>query len=115
MTAQNLRTVPPVGRLLAALLAAALATVASGSGESVESFVAVNDAAAESSEMRVGDRLVALVDVELDQAIVKAGSSVSVVARKARAGNIVFDVALADGHVVKSVPQVRLRNAFRVG
>ena len=100
---------------MVALAAAALATVASGSTESIDSFVATSDAAAEAPELRVGDRLVAITDVELDQAIVKAGSSVSVVGRKKRAGNVVFDVALADGHVVKSVPQIRLRNAFRVG
>ncbi len=100
---------------MVAVTAAALAMMASGSVESVESFVAVSDAAAESTELRVGDRLVALIDVELDQAIVKTGSAVSIVGRKKRAGNVVFDVVLADGHVVKSVPQVRLRHAFRVG
>jgi hypothetical protein len=77
--------------------------------------MAVREASAESNELRVGDRLVAVMDVELDQAIVKAGSAVSVVGRKKRAGNVLFDVALADGHVVKGVPQIRLRNAFRAG
>jgi len=113
MTGRNLRTA------LLALATAALATVASGSGQSIESFVAVSDAAAQSvagtTELRVGDRLVALFDVELDAAVIRAGSSVSVVARKKHAGDVVFDVALADGHVVKGVPQIRLRNAFRAG
>ena len=109
MTGRSFRTA------LVALAAAVLATVASGSTESIDSFVAVRDAAADASELRIGDRLVAITDVELDEAIVKAGSSVSVVGRKKRAGHIVFDVALADGHVVKAVPQIRLRRAFRVG
>jgi len=112
MTGRNLR---------AALLAsavAALASLASVPGEGTVSaggsLLVIREAAAESNELRVGDRLVAITDVELDEAIVKAGSSVSVVGRKKRAGNVVIDVALADGHVVKSVPQVRLRNAFRL-
>ena len=70
-------------------------------------------------EMRVGDRLVAVTDVELDAAIIRAGSHVSVVGRRvvgggATTGRVLLDVALADGHVVKSVPLSRLRAAFRV-
>jgi hypothetical protein len=71
-------------------------------------------ALAEGSDVRVGDRLVAVVDVELDAAVVRAGSHVSVVARKKREGRLTFDVALADGHVVKAVPLQRLRSSFRV-
>lgn len=80
-----------------------------GGGSLVDPSVALAE-----GEMRVGDRLVAVTDVELDAAIIRAGSHVSVVGRKAKAGRVVFDVALADGHVVKAVPLSRLRASFRV-
>lgn len=62
----------------------------------------------------VGARLVAVTDVELDEAVVRAGSHVSVVGRKAKAGRVLIDVALADGHVVRGVPLQQLRSSFRV-
>lgn len=72
------------------------------------------EAHADEGAPSVGARLVAVVDVELDEAVVKAGSSVSVVGRKARAGRLMFDVALADGHVVRGVPLRQLQSSFRV-
>lgn len=95
----------------AALLALALAPVEGGS------FVSPRAALAEAKlaeDIGVGASLVAVTDVELDRAIIRAGSKVSVVGRKARAGRVLLDVALADGHVVRAVPLARLRAAFRV-
>ena len=109
------------GRALRSLVAAAAAVVATATVP-VEgiSFVdpgvahAEKKAHAEESVPAVGARLVAVVDVELDEAVVRAGSHVSVVARKAKAGRVLLDVALADGHVVRGVPLQQLRSSFRV-
>ena len=109
------------GRALRSLVAAAAAVVATATVpvEGV-SFVdpgvahAETKSGAEESVPPVGARLVAVVDVELDEAVVRAGSHVSVVARKAKAGRVLLDVALADGHVVRGVPLHQLRSSFRV-
>ncbi len=99
------------GRFLLAVIVAlgAMATLPLEGGSLLAPTVAHAD-----GEMRVGDRLVAVTDVELDAAIIRAGSHVSVVGRKATAGRVLLDVALADGHVVKAVPLSRLRASFRV-
>lgn len=103
------------GRALRSLVAAAAAVVATAvvPVEGI-SFLDPGLASAEESVPAVGARLVAVVDVELDEAVVRAGSHVSVVARKAKAGRVLLDVALADGHVVRGVPLQQLRSSFRV-
>jgi hypothetical protein len=74
---------------------------------------AVAAAHADEGAPQVGARLVAVVDVELDEAVVRAGSHVSVVGKKAQGGRVLLDVALADGHVVRGVPLHRVRTSFR--
>lgn len=109
------------GRALRSLVAAAAAVVATATipVEGI-SFVDPGVAHAEKKTQAddaippVGARLVAVTDVELDEAVVRAGSHVSVVARKAKAGRVLLDVALADGHVVRGVPLQQLRSSFRV-
>lgn len=112
------------GRALRSLVAAAAAVVATATipVEGI-SFVDPGVAHAEKKGQKtpaddaippVGARLVAVTDVELDEAVVRAGSHVSVVARKAKAGRVLLDVALADGHVVRGVPLQQLRSSFRV-
>lgn len=98
--------------LAAAALAVAVAAPIDSRSLS-SGVVAIAEAHADEGAPSVGARLVAVVDVELDQAVVKAGSSVSVVGRKARAGRLMFDVALADGHVVRGVPLRQLQASFR--
>jgi hypothetical protein len=65
-------------------------------------------------EIRVGDELLAIDDVSLDEARICKGSKVSVSGRAVRAGKVFLDVALADGHVVKAVPMAEIRKSFRV-
>ncbi len=67
----------------------------------------------EASDIRVGDTLQAVRDVSLDAAVIAEGSKVSVSARKSAQGRVLLDVVLADGHVVRSVPLVEIRNNFR--
>ncbi len=64
-------------------------------------------------DIQVGDTLQAVVDVELDEAIVAKGSKVSVSGRKTAGGRVLLDVALADGHVVRSVPLTAIRGSFQ--
>lgn len=63
--------------------------------------------------IEVGDRLQAVRDVQLDEATVAEGSKISVSGRSVAGGRLFFDVALADGHVVRSVPVGSLRINFR--
>lgn len=65
-------------------------------------------------EIRVGDELMAIDDVSLDQARICKGSKVSVSGRAIRSGKVFLDVALADGHVVRAVPMAEIRRSFRV-
>jgi len=65
-------------------------------------------------EIRVGDELMAIDDVSLDQARICKGSKVSVSGKAIRAGVVFLDVALADGHVVRSIPMIEIRRSFRV-
>ena len=65
-------------------------------------------------EIRVGDELMAIDDVSLDDARICKGSKVSVSGRAVRAGKVFLDVALADGHVVRAVPMVEIWRSFRV-
>jgi hypothetical protein len=102
------------GRALRSLLLAAAAFGAMIAVPIDPATLHLVEASADEGAPSVGARLVAVVDVELDQAVVKAGSSVSVVGRKARAGRLMFDVALADGHVVRGVPLRQLQSSFRV-
>jgi len=64
-------------------------------------------------DIAIGDTLQALHDVELDEAIIAKGSKVNVSAVKESGGHVLLDVALADGHVVRSVPLVRIRTNFQ--
>lgn len=65
-------------------------------------------------EIRVGDELMAIDDVSLDEARICKGSKVSVSGRAVRSGKVFLDVALADGHVVRAVPMVEIWRSFRV-
>ncbi len=65
-------------------------------------------------EIRVGDELMAIDDVSLDDARICKGSKVSVSGRAVRSGKVFLDVALADGHVVRAVPMVEIWRSFRV-
>lgn len=65
-------------------------------------------------EIRVGDELMAIDDVSLDEARICKGSKVSVSGRAVRSGKVFLDVALADGHVVRAVPMAEIRRSFRV-
>ena len=67
----------------------------------------------ETGELRVGDTLEATRDVSLDEAVLVAGSRVSVSAKHAASGAVVVDVALADGHVVRGVPLGEIQKNFR--
>ena len=64
-------------------------------------------------DIAVGDTLQATRDVELDEAIIAKGSKVSVSGRKSAGGRVLLDVALADGHVVRSVPLAAIRTSFQ--
>ncbi len=100
--------------LATAALAVAFAAPIDPGSDVLALRLSLPEAHADEGAPSVGARLVAVVDVELDEAVVKAGSSVSVVGRKARAGRLIFDVALADGHVVRGVPLRQLQSSFRV-
>lgn len=108
------------GRALRSLLAGAAALVAvaaapiDGTSPLAPALAHAEGALADDGVPPVGARLVAVVDVELDEAVVRAGSHVSVVGRKANAGRVLLDVALADGHVVRGVPLAQVRTSFRV-
>ena len=65
-------------------------------------------------EIRVGADLQAVQEVTLDEAVIGRGSHVSVTAKLVQGGAVFFDVALADGHVVKAVPLVAIQKSFRV-
>jgi len=65
-------------------------------------------------EIRVGADLQAIQEVTLDEAVIGRGSHVSVTAKLVQGGTVFFDVALADGHVVKAVPLVAIQKSFRV-
>lgn len=66
--------------------------------------------------VEVGDLLQAKEDVELDEAVIAKGSKVTVSKKSKAAGRVFLDVALADGHVVRSVPLANIVKSFeRVG
>jgi len=65
------------------------------------------------TEISVGDLLQATRDVSLDEAVIAAGSKISVSGKRKTGGRVLLDVALADGHVVKGVPLVEIRKSFR--
>ncbi|MFO0549706.1 MAG: hypothetical protein U0271_15040 [Polyangiaceae bacterium] len=65
------------------------------------------------SDFKVGDVLEALDDVSLDEAVVAKGSKVSVSGKRRALNKVMFDVALADGHVVKGVPLADIAKNFR--
>lgn len=65
------------------------------------------------ADFKVGDVLEALDDVSLDEAVVAKGSKISVSARRRALNKVMFDVALADGHVVKGVPLADIAKNFR--
>ena len=95
----------------------ALATIATISvGEIAELQAAPSSdvlASVQGVEINVGDLLQATRDVSLDEAVVAAGSKVSVSGKRSTGGRVLLDVALADGHVVKGVPLVEIRKSFR--
>lgn len=62
--------------------------------------------------VEVGDQLRATQDVTLDEAVIRKGSTVSVSRKSKAAGRVFLDVALADGHVVKSVPLTDILKSF---
>lgn len=66
-----------------------------------------------SKGVQVGDQLEAIVDVELDEALIRKGSKVSVSRRSVAGGRVLLDVALADGHVVRAVPLAEIMKTFR--
>lgn len=84
---------------------------ADGAAEASESTSPV--ASIQGRDIQVGDTLQAVQDVELDEAIVAKGSKVSVSGRKTAGGRVLLDVALADGHVVRSVPLAAIRVSFQ--
>lgn len=98
--------------LLAAVPALILAEVSFRGAEFVE--VGPSVAVAEAGrEIRVGDTLQAIRDVSLDEAVVAEGSKVNVSGKHAKNGNVLVDVSLADGHVVRGVPLVEVQKNFR--
>lgn len=106
--------------LLAAVatLAFGLATVDAGAADDGVSGGGVSggrasSARVEASDIRVGDLLEAVRDVSLDEAIIAEGSKVSVSGKRSASGNVLLDVALADGHVVRGVPLAEIRKSFR--
>jgi hypothetical protein len=99
------------------LLAAVPALLATETAVEVSSSLfgasTVAEAQASSQELRVGDTLQAVRDVSLDEAIVAEGSKVNVSGKRSLNGNVLVDVALADGHVVKGLPLAEIHKNFR--
>ena len=112
-----LNTLDPMRRAL--LAAAVLASfsfawagvIDSSDGQTGVSLVA--EARAD-GDIRVGAELMAIGAVSLDEAKLVRGSKVSISGKTVASGKVFLDVALADGHVVKSVPMAEIRKNFRV-
>lgn len=64
-------------------------------------------------EIKIGDQLMAIGEVSLDEARLVRGSKISVSGKTVASGKVFLDVALADGHVVKAVPMAEIRKNFR--
>lgn len=96
------------------LIASLLAVVAlPGSAVAAEGSEIAPGAIEGAGDFSVGDTLQAIKDVSLDEAVIAEGSKVSISGRRAVAGAVVLDVALADGHVVKGLPLGEVKKSFR--
>jgi hypothetical protein len=108
---------PPAPWLAGAAIAFALRSLVPATGDAVKAAAdtGVDDFAVRgSAEIRVGAELMAIKEITLDEAVIARGSKVSVTRKAVQGGEIFLDVALADGHVVKAVPLVRIQQSFRL-
>jgi hypothetical protein len=97
---------------LTRVLAAAVLLLASDVALEAVSGALPEAAASRRKTVEVGDVLRATQDVELDEAVVRKGSKVSVSRKSKAAGQVFLDVALADGHVVRAVPLANIVKSF---
>lgn len=93
-------------------LAAAVLLLASDAAIEAACGATPQAEASKEKTVEVGDVLRATVDVSLDEAVIRKGSTVSVSRKSRAAGRVFVDVALADGHVVRAVPLASIVKSF---